>query len=468
MAVGALTAQAEGSARASGGKAIAHRDGKASRTDGALPTAQTFSVGGHALEPTLGLDPAGNVFYAAAGFDQVGGLPKTEVLRSSDSGKTWETVSPRTVGQNNMPLSLDPYVYVDDVDGDNARIFTIDLTVACSYLSFSDDGGDSWITNPLACGRPVNDHQTLFSGPPVSSLSPTGYPNALYYCWNDVGSSTCSISRDGGITFRQTGLPAFEGFEPGNDDQGFLGADGFCGGLHGHGAVGPEGNVYLPREFCGVPMLAISKDEGTTWERVQVSDIRSTAQPSEGTGHPSVAVDAKGNVYYVWISSKDRQPYLSVSRDQGKTWSKPVIAGPPGLTETNLPQVDAVGNGKIAIVYYGSANSPFPKCKDECENPDYEPVTWNGYITATTNALAKNPIFVTGTVNNPRDPLVRGRCGPGRCQRVFDFVDVEIGRDGVPYGAFVDGCMELCTPKTPRAGEYEGLVTKLVGGRPLR
>jgi hypothetical protein len=466
MALG-LSAQAEDNTRASGGRGLVHRNGKAVPS-GEAPVAQTFSIGGHALEPTLGVDPGGDIYYAAAGFDSIGGQAGTQILHSANGGRSWDNVSPRVLDENAMPLSLDPYIWVDDnVDGDTARIFTIDLTLACSYMSFSDDGGASWITNPLSCGRPVNDHQTLFSGPPVSSPT-VGYPNILYYCWNDVASSACSKSVDGGLTFHPTGTPAYGGAEAGNGDQGFYGVDGFCGGLHGHGTVSKDGVVYLPREFCGSPRVAISKDEGRTWTVATVSKkIRSISQPKEGAGHPTVATDEKGNVYYSWISADTRQPYLSVSKDEGETWSKPVIAGPPGLTETNLPQIDARGTGKIALVYYGSKDSPVQKCKLECEAKDYEKTTWNAFITVSDDALSKNPTFYTAAVGDPKDPLVRGDCGPGRCKSVYDFIDVEIGPDGIAYGAFVDDCMDLCTSKAHGASDYEGLMSKLVGAPSL-
>lgn len=470
--IAGINAQAGNSTRPSGGRGIAHRDGKPVAA-GAIPTAQTFSVGGHALEPTLGLDDQGKIFYAAAGFNRFG-LAGTTILRSDNGGQNWKVTSPRILGQDVHPISLDPYVYVDDLGKNDERIFTIDLTVACSYMSFSDDDGATWTTNPLACGRPVNDHQTLFSGPPATSPT-TVYPHVLYYCWNDVASSQCSKSIDGGISFHPTGSPAYEGYESGSQDPGFFGQSGFCGGLHGHGAVGPEGTVYLPREYCGKPMLAISKDEGLTWTRVKVSDIRSISQPKEGAGHPSVTTDAKGNVYYTWIAAGNRLPYLSVSKNEGKTWSKPVMIGAPGLKETNLPQIDARGVGKIAVAYYGSTNSPFPKCTDKCTGPDYKDATWNAYMTISADALDGNPTFYSGVVNDPSDPLVRGKCGPGRCQKVFDFIDVEIGPDGIPYGAYVDSCIPPksatetgCTETTPTAGDYEGLMTKLIGGPSLK
>jgi hypothetical protein len=392
----------------------------------------------------------------------------TDVMRSTDGGKTWENTNPRLQGIDERPVSLDPYVFVDDrLDGDTARIYTIDLTLACSYLSFSDDDGSSWTTSPLSCSRPVNDHQTLFSGPPVSSTT-VGYPNVLYYCWNDVGSSSCAKSLDGGLTFLNTGEPAFTGYSPGSADPGFYGVDGFCGGLHGHGAVGEDGTVYLPREYCGVPYLSMSTDEGLTWTNVKVSDIRSTSQPETGTGHPSVAVDAKGNIYYTWIGADDRALYLSVSKDGGTKWSKPVTVNVPAVKEANIPQIDVKGPGKIAIVYYGSENSPFPKCKLECDAKAYAKTKWNGYLTVSADALSADPTFFTGTINSPSDPLIRARCGPGRCHWAYDFIDVEIGPDGLAYGAFVDGCMAKCTELKPREGEYEGLVARLLGAPNLR
>lgn len=450
---------------ASGGRAVAHRDGKLVRA-GNAPTMISYFVGFSALEPTVGLDDKKNIFYAASSFDVAGGrLASPDVILSSDGGKTWEDISPQAAVTNSHPITLDPYVYVDE---GTDRVFNIDLTVACSYLSFSDDRGQSWTTNPLACGRPVNDHQTLFAGPPVSSPTVT-YDNIVYYCWNDVATSSCSKSLDGGITFSPTGTPAFSGYQAGSEDPGFFGVDGFCGGLHGHGAVGPEGTVYLPRELCGRPMLAVSEDEGRTWEQVQVSDIYSISQPREGTGHPSVAVDTKGNVYYMWVGQKDRIPRLSVSRDRGKTWSRPVVISPPDVNEANLPQIDAGKPGKVAFVYYGSTNSPYRKCKDECTASDYQKVTWNGYIGMSANAFSKSPLFYTGTVNHPRDPLVRHFCGPGRCQNVFDFIDVVIGKDGIPYAAFTDDCTEGCVDNPALPGEgSDGLLGKLVGGPRLK
>lgn len=439
----------------SGPKATAHTAGGRVLGSSGAPVPKLFRLGIDSSEPTLGITQDGKVFTSAIQTNT-----RVEVLRSMNRGKSWEIVSPRLAGRNAQLLSFDPYTYVDlpRSDQDLSRVFTIDLTVACSYLSYSDDAGDSWFTNPLVCGRPVNDHQTLFGGPPVSS--PTiGYPNIIYYCWNDVATSSCQKSLDGGITFTATGSPAFPGVDAEH------GGTDFCGGLHGHGFVDDSGTVYIPRGYCGQPWLAISKDEGRTWERIQVAK-------GGITGHEAgVVADGKGNIYYTYVG-RDRLPYLVISTNGGKKWTKPMMIGAPGVNEANLPSIALGGKGKVAIAYMGTTNgpgAPFPDSGEctaigACPEPEeYEKTTWNGYITITADALSANPTFYSASVNDPKDPLIRGTCGPGRCKAVYDFIDVMIDRQGTTWGAFVDGCMLACLTSTVNTGS-EGLIARLDGG----
>ncbi|MFP5297789.1 MAG: sialidase family protein [Actinomycetota bacterium] len=439
----------------SGPRATAHRAGGREVPSKDAPSPRLMRLGVDSSEPTLGVTQDGKVFTSAIQTNT-----RVEVLRSADNGKTWETVSPRIAGRNAQLLSFDPYTYVDlpRSDQDLSRVFTIDLTIACSYLSYSDDAGDSWFTNPLVCGRPVNDHQTLFGGPPVTS--PTiGYPNIIYYCWNDIATSSCQKSLDGGITFTATGTPAFPGVDPQN------GGTQLCGGLHGHGFVDDAGTVYIPRGYCGQPWLAISKDEGRTWERVQVAK-------GGVTGHEaSVVADGKGNIFYTYVG-KDRLPYLVVSKDGGKKWSKPMMVGAPGVNEANLPSIALGGKGKIAIAYMGTTNSPgepFPEATEctaigACPEPEeYKNTTWHGYMTISADALDKEPTFYSAPINDPKDPLIRGTCGPGRCKAVYDFIDVVIDRDGVAWSAFVDGCMLACITGPANMGS-EGIIGRFDGG----
>lgn len=428
-----------------GEQVLAHReDGERVGSTGKrkAPITVLFRTGHVAAEPTIAFSDEGDIFFAAANLGSDQGV---DVLRS-ENGRRWEVASPRLGPADAHPITMDPYIYVDP---ETSRLFSVDLTVACSLLSFSDDNGESWTTNPLGCGRPVNDHQTLFAGPPSTSTT-LGYPSVVYYCFNDVATSSCTKSLDGGITFVTTGEPAFTPAD-------WSGSG--CRSLHGQGVTDQKGNVYLPKAHCGQPWLAISKDEGKTWQRVQVATngVPNTAAPSD----PSVAVDQQGNVYYVWIAA-NRLPYLSISRSQGKTWTKPVMIGAPGVKEANLVTIAAGAEGRIAVAYVGSENSPYQKCNPEaeCDRP-YSRVTWNGYITVSSSTLERTPLFFSGAVNPEENPFVTGRCGPGRCYPLWDFIDVQIDPRGVPWAAFVDGDEEGSV-------NGEGVLGVVQGGPRLR
>ncbi len=444
-----------------GGRAVAHRSGRLvlPPSKQRLPSARLYDTGLDAGEPTLGHTSDGSTFFVAVDVDAQPIPSQVSIVRSADQGTNWQVVSPRVGPLAAHPITFDPYLWVDP---DTDRLFTIDLTNACSLMSFSDDRGETWTTNPLACGRPVNDHQTLFGGPPVTSPV-MGYENVLYYCWNDVLSSSCSKSLDGGLKFIDTGAPAFVGYEPGSDQPGISGIQGFCTGLHGHGVVGRDGTVYLPRAYCNRASLAISHDEGLTWKVVQTSTLDAINQTGGGGANTSVAVDEDGDIYYLFVALKDRLPYLTVSRDDGETWSKPVNVAAPGVVETNFPTIDVGAPGKVAIAYYGSENSP-----GEPWNESYIDTTWNAYMTMSIDVLSKRPTFMSASLNPRSDPLVRDRCGPGRCRTVLDFIDVEIAPDGTPWAALVDSCTASCAAITGRNNVGDrGLLGRLVGGPSL-
>lgn len=451
-----------------GGEIVSHFEGRRGATlRQGTAGGRTLYTGVTAYEPTLGIDKKGNIFYQGA--ERGTGYPEPVVVVSADGGRSWDDVTPEGHG-----FTQDPYIYVDR---DTGRVFADDMQVVgapCHTVSHSDDFGKSWTTSQT-CG--IVDHQTVFSGPPVSS-STIGYPNVLYMCAIDGGlgspfstMTSCLKSLDGGTTWVRTGEPAYP-VDPA--EEGNAGAPGWCEGGTGHGVADTKGVLYLPRGWCGQPYLAISKDEGSTWKRIQVADIGmplsmstycvNTCRDFPFYQHEAgVAVDAAGNIYYFWVA-RDRLPYLAVSTDKGKSFSKPRMIGPPGLKEAWGPKIEVGGNGKIAFAYLGSTNAPGGKAPEDGVEEYTEAVTWNGYITTSVNALASKPRFFTASVNDPSDPLIRGACS-GRCGAQFDFIDVAIGPDGRPYTSMVDGCP---APGKKCVGFGSGIVGTVVGGPRLR
>lgn len=417
-------------------------------------------TGTNAIEPTLGFDKRGNLFYQGA---RLGELPIPIVVVSRDQGRSWDEITPQT-----HTHTQDPMLYVDPR---TSRVFVADLTfAACTTVSHSDDVGQSWTTSQ-ACG--LTDHQSVFAGPSV--ISPTvGYPHLMYLCAIDGGTlayastaTSCLKSLDGGLAWTRTGAPAYT--DDPRQGVGDFGIPGACGGGAGHGFVDSKGIVYLPRGWCEQPYLAISKDEGATWERVQVADI-GMPRGLDWTGRywdheAAVAVDAKGNIYYFWVA-RDRLPYLAVSSDGGKTFAKPMMIGPPGLKEAWGPKIEVGDAGKVAMAYVGSTTAPGGKSPTGV-GPKYAPkVTWNGYITTSVDVLSKRPHFFSASVNHPSDPIMRGECAVSRCGVQFDFIDVVIGPDGTPWTSMVDGCPPPGNPCDAYPGL--GFVGTIAGGPKLR
>lgn len=414
---------------------------------------QAHSIERDAAEPTIGVDEDGVAFMAAGAFDALGidgALARTEIKRSTDGGKTWETVQFTLPADLTTipPTTLDPYVYLDE---DTGRVFTPDLYVACNYLQFSDDKGESWTQSPVACGQPgVNDHQTVVTGPPPEGEQSLGiYPNYVYYCFNRVADASCGRSLDGGLTWLPAGQPAFLGVNANNQ---------LCGGLHGHIVTDVRGNLYLPKGHCGFPWLAISEDGAQTWKAVQVNDEFRTA----GT-HLAVEVDDNGTIYYLWWTAEERVPLLARSFDGGDTWTDPLLVAPPGVMEVNFPTIDVGKPGQIAISFPGTT------VDRDSEDPDVDPTSrpWNYYVMTSLNADAPQPLFVSTTAQPTSDPIHRGNCGPGRCGGMFDFIDVEITRSGEIWAAATDTCTaegDCNKPDGTRSASALGIAIRQLSG----
>lgn len=480
---------------ASGGPVVRHTSDRLVRAD-ERGSVDLLRTGHTAFEPTIGFTPGGTLFFQGYGSPRIadqwdpteGGLTFPILVRSTDEGASWQDISPRTEGERRHQLSWDPYLYIDP---DTSRVFTVDYQPGtCALVSRSVDEGESWTTDVGGCG--LVDHQNVFGGPPVSSAM-ADYPNIIYYCSQAGGFSLattgtgCQKSLDGGESFVPAGFPFIA--DPVKHDDGAAHVRGICGGAIGPGIVDRStdrsGTVYIPAGQCGHPWLAISRDEGLTWENVRVdagSDIGMAmdyrgpdSDLTDGVfySHESgVAADEEGNLYYTWVG-RDHFVYLAVSGDGGGTWGDPVRVSPPNLTDTSLPAIAAGSPGRVAIAYMGSENSPGAvNCSpvSGCEETTAErfaDVTWTGYVTVTNQALAVEPEFFTGAASLPEDPFVAGYCGQVRCGGAGDFFDVVIGPDGRAWAAFADDCLPEGCPAGPVFTSAIGVVAHMKAGPKL-
>ena len=409
-----------------------------------------------AIEPTVGVDADGTLFVTA--LDDATGAPV--LMRSEDQGQSWTRV-----GSPFHVVTFDPYVYVDPATG---RVFQDDIQpIGCGWLSFSDDKGESWTTNPLGCGNPqVNDHQTLVAAKP-RRLATVGYPNLVYRCVNNVAYPACAVSVNGGQTF----LPQVPVVSELGVDPEYMAplvgpiATPVCSSLTGHLEAAPDGTVYLPSSDCTIaqspPVVSVTQDDGLTWTTHVISEDR----PAD-THEVGIAVDEAGNVFANWVS--DGRMLLARSTDQGKTWSAPIDVTAPGVTATAFNAIAAGAPGRVALAYIGTTLEGGYADRSLSED-EWEGATWNAYLAVIPDALAESPAIQSVTANDPADPVARGLCGRTRCSGMTDFIEIVVDAQGRPWASFVDVCTAACAaPDGTEKEGYDGFVATLRAGPALR
>jgi hypothetical protein len=409
---------------------------------------QGTRTGSKGMEPTIGVTPDGAAVYGGASLvadtSVTWGGAETHPMLSTDGGLTWRAIGLQIpgAGKSIPPANADPLIYVDPTTG---RIFQFDLTAACNWLSYTDDKGATWISNPLACGDVPVDHQSIVAAKPRAPFPAHPlYPNYLYYCTNRAVDTACGRSVDGGITWTTSGMPAYKA-----TSDPIVAGDGACWGLSGHVAADPDGRIFVPGgNMCDNPWIAVSEDNGITWTDYKVSTLSLGA----GSTHTSVASDSAGNLYYTWFDN-DELPWLAISRDHGHTWGAPMMIAPPGVKQANFPVLSAGDPGHVAI--------SFPSTTSTASNR-----AWNQTVTISTNALDPNPIFLSATGNDPADPIHKGAC-KGRCGGMWDFIDLKIAKTGELWASASDDCVGNCTATAP-AHAGDGIAIRQIGGPLLR
>jgi hypothetical protein len=372
-----------------------------------------------------------------------------EIAASDNGGASWRTIMP---GDANHVLEVPPWM---SVDPKTQRIwFASVLPDLCgAEISWSDDGGRTWQTNP-AVGCPAMGSESVLEGPaPTAGAKPSGYPHVVYYCANasDLSPSNlwCYRSLDGGTGFSFTGSFPDPPPQPG------------CNTEHAArpGAVGADGYLYFPVFQCGELSMAISRDEGASWRLVHIG-----SENVQDMYTTSVAVDPAGNLYLAWIEGVPGGtpqpagggpnpateaidgtgvPELSVSHDHGVHWSAPVNVGPRGIKNAQTVAIAVHGVGQVAISYLANPNGG--KLVD-------------GWLSESSDALARHALWWAAPVNDPRTPLIDAGNSTSFGNRLF-FDTASFAPSGQPWAAFHCAFTAACP------NERIGVVGHLAPGR---
>ncbi|HSX60672.1 MAG TPA: Ig-like domain-containing protein [Tahibacter sp.] len=398
-------------------------------------------IGASAGEPTLGVPVKNNLILQAtqpnrSNLMYIAGLQTLRLeIDSSVSPPvgTWRNKSAPTHVQ-----TLDPILEVNQKTG---RTLSTQLNAKRSLISLSDDNGETWTESPQGGG--INsgvDHQTIGTGPfspsdPVGSLL---YPEAVYYASQDIAAAEASISHDGGVTWGAA-VPMYNILN--------------CGGLHGHLQVTPDtapddrkGTVFVPNKNCGGEAgFARSTDGGVAWQTIVVPGVGGSGSD------PAMGVAADGTVYFGQCGGNNANVVVSVSTDNGGTWTTPADIGAPlGLKNCVFPTMVAGDAQRAAFAFLGSTTAG---AEGTGEDPTAFPGVWYLYVAATYDGGA-----TWTTVNvTPDDPVQRGAvclsgttCAGGR--NLLDFIDIQKDEKGRIYVAYADGCTGTCVSGGANSG----------------
>jgi hypothetical protein len=413
--------------------------------------APSSALGLFAGEPTVFSNPkTGHLFYQ--------GL--LEVLRvqfddsTSPAHALWEPKdNPSNISNK---VTLDPILTGDPTTG---RVWAMQLTGGQSATDYSDDDGETWapaLSGGIGSGV---DHQGMGVGPyPTTGLGsliphPT-YPNAVYYCSQDVATAFCSRSDNGGLNYGPI-IPIYDS------------AVSKCVGLHGHPQVAPDGTVYVPNKGCGLdtPVIGngfvnvvVSEDAGLTWNIRKVPD---STGGLTSKGDPGVAIDKNNKVYIAYQDLNTNHLQVAVSSNRGVNWAPSVDVGAlAGVNYSVFPSMVAGDSGRAAVAFFGSPyNGP---------DTDYQSITFPGvwYLyVATTYDGGATWFVANGTPDNPIQGAFGGISNAGDGRNHYDFIDATIDPDGRVIASNSIGCSASCPEGGPNTFSKLASIVRQSGGR---
>ncbi|MEK6986430.1 MAG: sialidase family protein [Candidatus Thermoplasmatota archaeon] len=413
-----------------------------------------------ASEPTIGIPWTTNsVFYHA-------GVATYRARFDEQGNPNWAEVT----APYQIPINLDPMLTADVVTG---RVFAGGLLGPCSEMLISDDDGETWTPSINMCSGANFDHQTIGTGPPAGPLPVLGGEggHVAYYCAQG-GTISCARSLDGGAVWGP-----------------FQNVPGSCQGFHGHAQVSPvNGFVAIPTASCGDKQGYIaSADGGLTWTSNQVPGSDEWTNGFD----PSLQFTRQSGWMYYGMASDDGI-HIALSKDNGATWESlgashgeptgwldlGALHDPP-IWAGSFTDVEAGDDDRVAFSFYGieesaTADKEFLRSEEiyKCDSSRQADLVWRSYIATSFDAgqtwsvarVSDDPVQVGGMWD-----VVIG--GDGSCRNLLDFKDMDIDVNGRIVIGFADGCTGECAATLqPESAGYRDNAARLhrqVAGRGL-
>jgi hypothetical protein len=347
---------------------------------------------------------------------------------SKNGGKSWTRDNFAGTGFQTPPAQNQGFSDPDLSQDAGGRVYNTGIDLANDALFSTNDGGVTWDRGTAQChdgDRPwlagANRDQVFMATDAVEE-SAQGSGHTIYE------------SKDGGQTCGTSGIPDFGSTSDGGSYTGY-------------------GKLYWnPRAHKLVEPVLYSDSKGSqnaigasTWQRgqskfnpVKVASVKVFAH------FPITIFDRDDRLYLIWDTDArqagtsggcDGKPtpatnaiQMAVSKDFGKTWSKPRTVASFSGKRVFWPWAVAGDRGQLSIVYYVSDRLSDPDCQDSTISIDETRVTGadTGKPVFVTQDVAKRPIHKSSTVCQGGTTCV----ATGQDRRLGDFFTNALDQHG--------------------------------------
>lgn len=383
---------------------------------------------GGAGEPSILITPEGAIFVAAPK-----GSARTRgdaLWRSTDGGATFESLGMPTYpfggGDTDLAIDGDGTIYMPGQWGARAPLPELGSPgypfPFCESMAVSNDNGDSWTVNPVAC---------VYAGAVDRQWVDTFGDSTAYMAYNQIPGGLAVVkSTDSGVTWLPMKIPVEGLTENEFSFRGNLATDK------------NDGTVYVGHASASGPSVWVSDGEGDF-------ALKRTLEREDDVSaiFVVVAVGADGILHMTWSEDRGEQGrdiMLASSADKGDTWSEPVKVSEGDRTAV-LPWVSAGAPGEVAVAWYESEWLGDPNEADDG-------ATWVGMIATTRDGGAT----WTRARTTP-EPIHQGvlctngsGCDPAN-RRLLDFFEVQIDAAGAAHVIMTD---DTAGPEEPVLNLY--------------
>lgn len=416
-----------------------------------------FRLGG---EPLMDIDSKGNIYISSI----IGFSNHTSFLwKSEDGGESFDLIHVdlpalqrpnMTVGGGDSEIIIGPPAPGKTED----TVAFIDLEGLVSFgTGFSFDGGNTFVNDNLFASGEAPGGDRQWGG---VWRDPKGVDH-YYNFFNGLSSFAIVETTDYGVTWTD-----------------------WARGVTPTATRSRPGPLFVDKKTGDLLLTwtindADTGDGGAGFTRCTQAkvckDVIIAKQPNLNTNNTFATgtMDRAGNLYVAWsgIPKDDLDPakvptriFMSVSRDKGDHWSKPIVAT-PDVPVASMPSIVAGDAGRVAIAYYGTSVKG---------DPNFNSGPWYPMLSYSLDALSASPQWSRtniGEHTNHVNPICTAglSCAidPNRDQdrNLIDFLYAVVGPKGEVLVTWNDTAHQV-GPEYPKGSPFT-MFAKQVSGPSL-